>query len=534
MASQNKLKILVSDSLSKQGIAILEKAGFTVDVKTKLPKEELLKEIAHYDGLIVRSGTKVTADVIAAAGRLKVIGRAGSGLDNVDSQAATKRGIVVMNTPGGNTVTTAEHTMAMIFSACRRIPQATASVKAGKWEKDKFMGVELYNKVLGIVGIGQIGGYLSKLAQGASMNVIAYDPYLAPERAEKMGVELVDLPELFRRADIVSVHTPLTAETKSLINADVIASMKPGVIIVNCARGGIINEADLVEALKSKKVAAAAFDVFEEEPVKADNPLLALDNFICTPHIGAQTGEAQENVAIGIAEQVVDYFTKGIARGAVNIPSVPPDLLPKLQPYLTLAEKLGMLQSQLYEGGLERVTVEYNGEVAGLSVAPLTIAVLKGLLTPILEDVVNYVNAPVIAKERGIEVKEVKSSDAGDFTSVIRVRVEAGKKAHRLAGTLHNRKEPRVIEIDNFQVEVVPEGHMMLILNEDKPGVIGAVGQALGDHNVNIARMQCAREDRGGNALLIFGLDASLPATVLEAIKRGKHILSVKLVDLSH
>jgi D-3-phosphoglycerate dehydrogenase len=534
MSGANAMKILVSDSLSRQGIAILEKAGFTVNVKTKMPKEELLKEIKHYDGLIVRSGTKVTAEVIAVADKLKVIGRAGSGLDNVDSQAATKRGIVVMNTPGGNTVTTAEHTMAMIFSACRKVPQATASVKQGKWEKDKFMGIELYNKTLGIVGIGQIGGYLSKLAQGASMNVIAYDPYLAPERAEKMGVSLVDLPELFRRADIVSVHTPLTAETKSLINAKVIETMKQGVVIVNCARGGIINEADLVEALKSKKVAAAAFDVFEEEPVKADNPLLALDNFICTPHIGAQTSEAQENVAVGIAEQVVDYFTRGIARGAVNIPSVPPDLLPKLQPYLTLAEKIGMLQSQLYEGGLERVTIEYCGEVAGLSSAPLTIAVLKGLLTPILEDAVNYVNAPVIAKERGIEVKEVKSGDAGDFTSVIRVRVEAGKKIHRLAGTLHNRKESRIIELDDFQVEVVPEGHMMLILNEDKPGVIGTVGQALGDHNVNIARMQCARADRGGSALLILGLDAPLPAKVLETIKRAKHILSVTLVNLSH
>ncbi|HZT18574.1 MAG TPA: phosphoglycerate dehydrogenase, partial [Dongiaceae bacterium] len=474
------MNILVSDSLSKQGVEILERAGFTVDVKTKMPKEELLKEIKHYDGLIVRSGTKVTAEVIAAAERLKVIGRAGSGLDNVDSQAATKRGIVVMNTPGGNTVTTAEHTMAMIFAMSRRIPQATASVKAGKWEKDKFMGVELYNKTLGVVGIGQIGGYLAKLAQGAAMNVIAYDPYLAPERAEKMGVELVELPELFRRADIVSVHTPLTAETKGLINATVIATMKPGVMIVNCARGGIVNEADLAEALRSKKVAAAAFDVFEEEPVKPDNPLLALDNFICTPHIGAQTGEAQENVAIGIAEQIVDYFTKGIARGAVNIPSVPPEVLPRLQPYLSLAEKLGLLQAQLCEGGIERVTVEYYGEVSGFSAAPLTIAVLKGLLAPILEDVVNYVNAPVIAKERGIEVKEVKSTDAGDYASVVRVRVEAGKATHRIAGTLYHRKHPRVIEIDDFQVEVVPEGHMILILNADKPGVIGSVGQALG------------------------------------------------------
>jgi D-3-phosphoglycerate dehydrogenase len=527
------MKILVSDSLSQQGLDILQKAGFDVDVKTKLPKEDLLKTIKEYDGLIVRSATKVTAEVIAAAGRLKVVGRAGSGLDNVDTQAATRRGVVVMNTPGGNTVTTAEHTMAMICAMTRRIPQATASMKAGKWEKERFMGVELYNKTLGVVGIGQIGGYLTKLAQGVGMNVIGFDPYLAEDRARKMGVEVVDLPALFRRADIISVHTPLTPETRSLINAAVIEQMKPGVMIVNCARGGIVDEQDLYQALKSKRVAAAAFDVFDEEPIKADHPLLTLENFICTPHIGASTGEAQENVAIGIAEQIVDYFTKGLARGAVNVPSVPPELLPRLQPYLTLAEKIGRLQAQLYEGGLERVTVEYNGDVAGLSVAPLTIAVLKGLFTPILEDAVNFVNAPVIAKERGIEVKEVKSSDAGDFTSVIRVRVEAGKKTHRVAGTLFNRKDPRVIEIDNFQVEVVPEGHMILILNVDRPGVIGAVGQVLGDHNINIARMQCSREELGGNALLIIGLDAPLPAGVYDTLRHGKNILSVKLVDLS-
>jgi D-3-phosphoglycerate dehydrogenase len=365
------------------------------------------------------------------------------------------------------------------------------------------------------------------------MNVIAYDPYLAEERARKMGVEVVDLADLFRRADIISVHTPLTPETKSLINAAAITQMKPGVMIVNCARGGIIEETDLAAALASKRVAAAAFDVFEQEPVNPGHPLLTLDNFIATPHIGASTTEAQENVAIGIAEQIVDYFTKGIARGAVNIPSVPPEVLPHLQPYITLAEKIGLLQAQLCEGGLERVTVEYNGEVASMSVAPLTIAVLKGLFTPILEDAVNFVNAPVIAKERGIEIKEVKSSDAGDFTSVIRVRVEAGKKTHRLAGTLHNRKEPRILEIDHFQVEVVPEGHLLLILNEDKPGVIGAVGQVLGDHSVNIARMQCSREERGGNALLIIGLDAPLPAGMLETIRGGKNILSVKLADLS-
>ncbi len=527
------MKILVSDSLSKQGIEVLEKAGFTVVVKTKLSKDELLKEINDCDGLIVRSATKVTADVIDAAGHLKVIGRAGSGLDNVDTQAATRRGIVVMNTPGGNTVTTAEHTMAMIFAMTRRIPQATASMKAGKWEKERFMGVELYNKILGIIGVGQIGGYLTKLAQGIGMNVIAYDPYLAEERARHMGVEMVDLDELFRRSDIISVHTPLTPETKSLIDAGAIAKMKPGVMIVNCARGGIVNEADLCEALKAKKVAAAAFDVFDQEPVKPDHPLLTLDNFICTPHIGASTTEAQENVAIGIAEQIVDYFTKGIARGAVNVPSVPPELLPQLQPYLALAEKIGLMQAQLYEGGLERVTVEYNGEVSSLTVAPLTIAVLKGLLTPILENAVNFVNAPVVAKERGIEVKEVRSGDAGDFTSVIRVRVETGRRAHHVAGTLHNRKEPRIVEIDTFQVEVVPEGHLLLILNVDRPGVIGEVGKVLGDHDINIARMQCSREERGGNALLIIGTDVPLSREVLDHIKSARNILSVKVADLS-
>lgn len=527
------MKILVSDSLSKQGVEALEKAGFTVVVKTKLPKEELLKEIKDADGLIVRSGTKVTAELIAAAEKLKVIGRAGSGLDNVDTPAATRRGIVVMNTPGGNTVTTAEHTLSMICSMARRIPQATASMKNGKWEKEKFMGVELYNKVLGIVGVGQIGGYLAKLAQGIGMSVVAFDPYLAQERAEKMGVTMVELDELFRRADIISVHTPLTPETKGIINAQAIAKMKPGVLIVNCARGGIVNEGDLVEALKTKRVAAAAFDVFDEEPVKPDHPLLALENFTCTPHIGASTTEAQENVAIGIAEQIVDYFTKGVAKGAVNIPSVAPELLPRLQPYLTLAEKLGLLQTQLCQGGIERVTIEYNGEVSTLSVAPLTIAVLKGLLDPIMEHPVNYVNAPIVAKERGIEVKEVKSSDAGDFTSVIRVRVEAGKISHLVAGTLYHKKDARVIEIDQFKVEVVPEGHMLLIHNIDRPGVIGMVGKVLGDNNINIARMQCALEKRGGNALLIIGSDADFPSSVLDQIKSSSNILSVKVANLS-
>lgn len=527
------MKILVSDSLSPRGVEVLEKAGFSVAVKTKLSKEELLQEITQYDGLIVRSATKVTAEVIKAADKLKIIGRAGTGLDNVDSEAATKRGIVVMNTPGGNTITTAEHTIAMMVAMSRRIPQATASMKAGRWEKNKFMGVELYNKTLGLVGLGQIGSYVAKLAQGLAMNVIGYDPYLAQDRATAMGIEVVELAELFSRADIISVHTPLTPETKDLINAKTIQTMKDGVMILNCARGGIINETDLYEALNSKKVAAAGFDVFEQEPIKPDHPLLSLENFICTPHIGASTEEAQENVAVAIAEQFVDYFRKGLARGAVNIPSVAPELLPQLQPYLTLAERMGLLQSQLIDGRMKSVTVEYYGEVAGLSTAPLTVAVLKGLFEPILEDVVNYVNAPAIAKERGIDVKEVKGGDAGDFMTLIRIRVQAGKDEHQLAGTLFHRKDPRIVEINAYPVEVIPEGHMLFLYNVDRPGVIGSVGKVLGDHEVNIARMQCSRTQRGGNALLIIGLDAPLPGKVLETVKSQKDILSTRLVDLS-
>ena len=527
------MKILVSDSLSPRGVEVLQQAGFTADVKTKLPKEQLIEEIKQYDGIIVRSATKVTAEVIEAGDRLKIIGRAGTGLDNVNKEAATRRGIVVMNTPGGNTITTAEHTIAMMVSMSRKIPQATASTKAGKWEKSKFMGMELYNKTLGLVGLGQIGTVVTKLAQGLQMNVIGYDPFLAPERAKELGIEVVELPELFRRADIISVHTPLTNDTRSLIKMDTIREMKDGVMIVNCARGGIVNEQDLYEALKSEKVASAAFDVFEEEPVKPDHPLLTLDNFICTPHIGASTEEAQENVAISIAEQFVNYFKKGVARGAVNIPSVAPEALPQLQPYLNMVERMGSFQAQLIDGGIEQITVEYCGDVGSLKVAPLTVAVLKGLLAPVLEVAVNAVNAPVLAKERGIEVKEIKGSDAGNFTSLIRLHVQASKKTHELAGTLYHKKEPRIVESNNYPVEVIPEGHMLMIYNVDRPGVIGTVGKILGDHQVNIARMQCSRHQEGGNALLIIGLDGPPSSEVMDAIKGDPDILSVRHVDLS-
>ncbi len=526
------MKVLISDALSEHGVKILQSSGLDVEVNTKLSNEELQDQIAKYNALVIRSATKVNAKVIEAAKNLKVVGRAGSGVDNVDLGAATKSGIVVMNTPGGNTITTAEHAFAMMVSLARKIPQATASMKDGKWEKAKFMGMELQNKVLGIVGLGQIGSYLVKLAQGASMKVIAHDPYLAEDRAREMGVELVDLQGLYRSADVISLHTTMTDETRHLIGAKAIGQMKDSVRIVNCARGGLVDEDALVEALKAGKVAGAAFDVFEKEPCAPDHPLLGFDNVILTPHIGASTTEAQESVAISIAEQVVEYLTKGVARGAVNMPSVPSELLQRIQPYSALAEKLGGLQSHLCEGGIERVTIEYKGDVANESVALITPALLKGLLGPILEDTVNNVNAPVIAKERSIEVREVRSSDAGDFTSLIRVVVDAGKKHSTVAGTLFGRKDPRVVELNGFEVDFDPRGHLLFVMNDDQPGVIGMVGRILGEHGINIARMECARVDQGGVALLILGLDSQLPDDVLDTIKSDANIQSAKWLKL--
>jgi len=526
------VKVLVSDSLSEKGVEIMRKAGLEVDVKTKLGPDELLKVISDYDGLVVRSGTKVTEQVIGAAKRLKVIGRAGSGLDNVDLPAATKRGIVVMNTPGGNTVTTAEHSMALIFSLARMVPQATASIKAGKWEKNKFMGMELYNKTLGIIGMGQIGSYLARLAQGAQMHVIACDPYLSEENAKKMGVELVDLDTIYRRSDIITVHVPLTPETKSMINAGAIQKMKDGVRIINCARGGIVNEKDLHDALRSGKVAGAAMDVFEQEPVDPKNPLLSLESVIGTPHIGAATNEAQENVALAIAEQIGDYLIRGVVRGAVNIPSVPADILPKLQPYLSLAEKLGSFLAQSQEGGVDQLTIEYRGEVSDLATAPVTIAAIKGLLTPVLEEPVNYVNAPIVARERGITIKEIKSAEAGEFTSLVVLKIKAKSKTATISGTLYNRKDARIVEIDGLSLEVVPEGSMLMMINDDQPGVIGNIGRLLGDNQINISRMQLGREHSGGKAISVVGIDSPVTPELMGQLRNLPHVLSAKLIRL--
>lgn len=525
------MKVLISDSISQKGIDILTRAGLEVDVKTGLSPEELKACIGDYDGLIIRSATKVTAAVIEAATNLKVIGRAGSGLDNVDKAAATKKGIVVMNTPGGNTITTAEHTIALMLSLARQIPQAVASMKEGKWDKKRFMGVELYNKTLGIIGIGNIGKQVAKRAIGLGMNVIGYDPYLSEENAGEIGIKKVELTELFRTSDFITIHTPLTAETKNLICSKTISIMKDGVRIINCARGGIVNEADLYEALKSGKVAGAALDVFEKEP-PGNIPLLKLDNVLCTPHLGASTKEAQENVALAIAEQVADYLINGVIRNAVNFPSIPAEQVARLQPYLSLAEKMGGFASQVFEGAATDITIEYRGEASELNTAPITVALLKGYLTPILEETVNFVNAPMIAKERGIEVKEMKSSEAGDYHNMVVMKIKVNGEVNTLTGTLFSKRDPRIVRINNFPVEIVPEGNMLFIYNNDRPGVIGSIGSYLGKNNINIARMHFGRESAGGMAISVVSIDTPVSDKQIEEIKKMPNIISVKLVNL--
>jgi len=525
------MKVLISDNLAPVGVEILKKAGLEVDARSKTSVEEIEKIIGDYDALIIRSATKVTAGLLEKATKLKVVGRAGSGLDNVEIPAATKKGVVVMNTPGGNTVTTAEHTIGMIFACARMIPQAYSSLKAGKWEKKKFEGVELYAKTLGVIGTGAIGGVVAARAVGLGMKVLAYDPFISTEKAKSLGIELADLETIYKRSDFITVHTPKTKETANLINKDTIAKMKDGVRIINCARGGIVNEGDLYEALKSGKVGGAAFDVFEKEPPE-NHPLLTLDNFIATPHLGASTREAQENVAVAVAEQVVDYLIAGTVRNAVNVPSVPADQLPTLSPYINLAERMGLFQAQLLEGGLTSVTVEYSGEVSNLKLEPITLAALKGLLTPILNENVNYVNAPLIAKDRGIEVKVSKSSDTTEYTSLITIRVKAGNKDASVAGTLNSKKEPRIIQVDNFPMETVPEGDMLVLMNNDKPGVIGGIGMLMGQNGVNIARMQFGRESQGGLAMSVVSIDNPVSDAIMAKIKQLPNVLSVKLIKI--
>jgi D-3-phosphoglycerate dehydrogenase len=526
-----RARVVVTDNLAARGVEVLRAAaGFEVVVPGQSDPQQLAESLRDADALIVRSATRVTADLLESAPKLRVVGRAGVGVDNVDLEAATARGVVVMNTPGGNAVSAAEHTLSLLLSLTKNIPQATASLKSGRWEKGRFLSTEVAGKTLGLVGLGRIGGEVAKRAKGFNLRVVVHDPYVTAERAEALGVELVELADLFRQADFISLHTPLTPETTNLISAATIAGMKDGVRIVNCARGGIVNEAELCAALRSGKVAGAALDVFATEPI-TDSPLFGLPNFICTPHLGAASEEAQEAVAVEIAQQVIDYLQRGIIRNALNAPSVPLELLRKLSPYLRLAEKLGLLVAQLSEGRLEEIRLEYGGEIAALDCAPLTAAALKGALGP-FHDAVNMVNALTIARGRGLRVVESKSTAPTDFANLIAVTLSTDQKAAAAAGTLYGRQEPRLVEIDGLRMEAVLEGLLLIYANLDVPGVIGRIGTLLGRHHVNIAGMQLGRQVRGGHAISAVNVDDPIPAPVLEEIRRLPNIVYAKLVRL--
>jgi D-3-phosphoglycerate dehydrogenase len=525
-------KILVSDSLAPQGIEVLQRSGFEVDVRTGLKAPELKQIIGDYHGLVIRSGTKVTAEIIESARNLKVIGRAGVGVENIDVDAASKKGIVVMNTPGGNNVTTGEHTITLMAALARHIPQAVASLKSGQWKRDKFMGVELCNKTLGIIGIGNVGRIVAERAAGLRMKVIAYDPFVPAEAAAQLGTELVGLDEIFARSDFITVHIPLTDDTRGIINREAFAKMKDGVRIINCARGGIVDERDLVEALKSGKVAGAALDVFVEEPPPLDHPLLQMEQVIATPHLGASTDEAQLNVAIAVAEQIVEFLSRGVVRYAVNVPSVSPELLNLLRPYLILGEKLGSMQVQMLGSLPKEVHIEYGGEVTNYNVAPLTLAVLKGILTPVLESSVNYVNAPLVARERGINVVESKSSRPIDFASSITVSTRTQDKTLEVEGAVFGSNNARIVRIDRFYLEAVPEGYILILHNRDVPGVVGAIGTLLGQNSINIAGLELGREKVGGMAISLFHVDNLIPKETLATLRKLPNIVSAALVKL--
>jgi len=501
-------KVLISDSLSPRAVEIFRERGVEVDVKTGLKPDELKAVIGGYDGLAVRSATKVTKDILAAAKSLRVIGRAGIGVDNIDVPAATAAGVVVMNTPFGNSVTTAEHAIAMMFALAREIPAANTSTHAGRWEKNRFMGVELTGKVLGIVGCGNIGAIVAERAIGLKMRVHAYDPFLSDERAKDIGVRKVELDELFATADFITLHTPLTDQTRGIIDAKAFAKMKRGVRIINCARGGLIVEADLKAALESGHVAGAALDVFAEEPAK-ENPLFGMEQVVCTPHLGASTTEAQENVALQVAEQMADYLTTGAVTNALNMPSVSAEDAPKLRPYMKLAEQLGSFAGQITESGLRSVTVEYSGAVAELNTRPLTQLVLKGLLQPLLNSV-NMVNAPVIARERDIELKETKRTGDIDYQTLITVTVRTENRLRTVAGTLFGGEKPRIVQIDEVGMEAELAPHMLFVRNEDKPGFIGRLGSTLGDAGVNIATFHLGRSAPGADAVALVAIDQAL------------------------
>jgi D-3-phosphoglycerate dehydrogenase/(S)-sulfolactate dehydrogenase len=495
--------------------------------------EELQAVIGEYDAVAVRSATKITAQVLEKATRLRVVGRAGVGVDNVDLPAATRRGVVVMNTPGGSAVTVAELTVAMMLALSRHIPQATASVKAGKWEKKKFQGRELAGKTLGVVGIGNIGSIVVERCLAMKMRVVAYDPFVSAEAASRAGMELVSLDELWRQADVVSLHVPLTDQTRNLVNAQSIAKMKHGALLVNCARGGIIDEKALAEALGSGRLGGAALDVFEKEPPPPDHPLLKLDSFVCTPHLGASTEEAQAAVAVGIAQQLALYLSQGVVKNAVNVPSLPKEALEWLGPYLSLAEKLGSLAGQIAPRGVQEVRVELAGELAHAPPRALAALVLKGLLQHFHDVPVNEVNAPAIAKERGIAVREERTDVSQDYASLLTVAVRGeGPEGALAAGTVFGKQGARIVRVNQFHLEAVPEGEIILCENDDSPGVVGKIGTVLGQAGVNIARISLSREADHKSAFSLLNVDSEPSAETLEKLRALQHVRAVRRIRL--
>jgi len=519
-------KVLISDKMDPKAAQIFRQRGIEVEEITGKTKDELIAIIGDYDGLAIRSATKVTKDVLAAARNLKVVGRAGIGVDNVDIPAASAAGVVVMNTPFGNSITTAEHAIALMFALARQLPEADASTQAGKWEKNRFMGVELTNKVLGLIGCGNIGSIVADRALGLKMKVVAYDPFLTPERAVELGVEKVELDELLKRADFITLHTPLTDQTRNILSAENLANTKKGVRIINCARGGLVDEAALKEGLDSGHIAGAALDVFVEEPAKA-SPLFGTPGFISTPHLGASTTEAQVNVAIQVAEQMADFLLSGGVTNALNMPSLSAEEAPKLKPYMALAERLGSLIGQLEGDAIKGVAIEVEGAAAELNQKPITGAVLAGLMR-VYSDTVNMVNAPTLARERGLDVREVRHDREGDYHTLVRVTVDTDAGPRSVSGTLFGNRHPRLVEIFGIKVEADLAGPMLYIVNEDAPGFIGRLGTTLGEAGVNIGTFHLGRREAAGEAVLLLSVDTQVPEPLLWQVCRLPGVKQVK------
>jgi D-3-phosphoglycerate dehydrogenase len=525
-------KVLISDPLSEYGIQkLLDAPDVEVVRQTNLSPSDLLAVIGEYDALLVRSQTQVTAEVLAAGKRLKAVGRAGVGVDNIDIDAATQAGVVVINAPDGNTISTAEHSFAMLMAVARNIPQAHKKLTDGNWDRKSFQGVELNNKVLGVIGMGRIGSEVAKRAKAFGMNVLGYDPFLTEERARKLGVTNATVEEICQQADFITVHTPLTKETRYLLSSREFAKMKDGVRVINCARGGIIDEKALYEAILTGKVAGAALDVFEQEP-PVDNPLIGLPQVVVTPHLGASTVEAQENVAIDVSDEILKVLRGQPFKNAVNLPSIPAHVLERLQPYFTLGERLGNFLAQVTVGSIQEISITYSGELTDVDTAPLTRTILKGILSFRLGEEVNFVNAPLLAKAREIAVTEQKSSHNRGFTNLLNVTIKTNQQSRTVAGTRLNGYGARIVKIDQFSIDVAPEGYLLYVHHNDRPGVIGRVGTILGDNGVNIATMQVGRRDVGGEAIMMLSVDKPVTAELLDTLGELAEIKSVTQIEL--